>query len=362
MTKPGKKNRFALGLLIYALVFLLLTAGGYWVFWQFLDAYELSRPLTAVNDYLSGLTPEHIRGCSRDFLASLDGNIQNEDQAFAVVESALADEITAAKNSRISTPEKMVYMLRCGEQTIGSVTIVPGEEGAFGFAPWQVLEDSFDLSWLLSEKISITVPSEFDVLLNGNVLKEAYITEFDIPYPALESFHGEFAMPTMVTYTADNFLGDLSFVVRNSSGDPVEITPETDMDQFLPRCSPEIEAELDKLVRSFLVRYTLYSSSYNQEAPDNYAWLNQLLVPNGELSRRLYTALDGLQYIQNLSDEVTSVTINGIYSLSEERYMCDVTYTLRTIGRKGAVEMSHNMKVIYLQTRYGLRVEAMTRY
>ena len=81
----AKKNRrFLLGMVIYALVFLLVTAGGLWVFWQFLDAYELSRPGTCVDAYLESLTTGHIREVCKPFLASLDGNIQNEDQAFAV--------------------------------------------------------------------------------------------------------------------------------------------------------------------------------------------------------------------------------------------------------------------------------------
>ena len=362
VTETKRKSRFALGMLIYALVFLLLTAVGLGVFWQFMESYELSRPLTAVNAYLDGLTMEQIRTCVEPQLASLDGNIQNPDQAFAVIEEVIGEDITAAKSSKKSSAEKMVYMLRSGPRTIGSVAIIPGGEERFGFTPWQLAEESFDFSWLLSEPISITVPAEFTVSLNGNPLDERYVTETGIPYPVLADFHGEFEMPTMVTYRAENFLGDLAFAVTDASGSPVEITAETDMDSFIPRGSPEETADAEELLRKFLVRYTVYSSSANRDAPGNYAWLNQLLVPRGELSKRLMTALDGLQYVQSMGDEIVSTDIHGIYKLSEERYMCDVSYVLRTKGRKGAVEMEQNMKVILLQTNNGLRVEAMTRY
>lgn len=360
--RTKKKSRFFLGMVIYALVFLMITAAGIAVFWQYMEAYELSRPLTAVNAYLDGLTREHIRSGTEDFLASVNADIQSPDQAFAVIEGALGKNITAARNSKQSTPEEMVYMLRSGGKTIGSVTIVPGGEEWFGFTAWQVREDAFDFSWLLSEDISITVPAEFAVSLNGCLLDGSYITESGILYPVLEDFDGEFEMPTLVTYTAGNFLGELDFVVTDASGSPVEITPDTPMDLFLPGCTEEEYAKLQKLVLDFLNRYIAYSSSANHDAPGNYAWLNQMLIPGSDLSRRLGSALDGLQYVQNLRDKIVSTQINGIYKLSDERYLCDISYVLEVLGRKGVVELEHNMKVVFLQTNYGLRVEAMTQY
>ena len=357
-----KKRSFALGMLIYALVFLLVTAAGIGIFWQYMACYELSRPLTAVNDYLDGLTHDHIRTGTQPLLDSLDGNIQTPDQAFQVVEEHLMKEITAARNSRRSTQQEMVYMLRSGSQVIGSVTIVPSGEGRFGFTPWQVREDSFDFSWLLSDAVSITVPSEFSVSLNGRVLDESYITQRDISYPVLEDFAGDFEMPTMVCYTAGNFLGELSFQVTDQQGNPVEISQDTPMDSFLPGCTDAEYAQMEKLVLDFLNRYIAYSSSANHDAPGNYAWLNQMLIPGSDLSRRLGSALDGLQYVQNLRDKILSTQINGIYKLSQERYLCDISYVLEVLGRKGTVELEHNMKVVFLQTQYGLRVEAMTQY
>ena len=357
-----KKSRFFLGMVIYALVFLMITAAGLFMFWKYMEAYELSRPLTAVNAYLDGLTKEHIRAGSESLLTSVDGNIQTADQAFAVIEENLVKQITAARNSKQSTAEKMVYALRSGSRIIGSVTIVPGGDEQFGFTPWKVQEDTFDFSWLLSEDISITVPSEFSVSLNGNILNESYISESGILYPVLEDFSDKFEMPTLVTYTARQFLGELSFVVSDVSGNPVLLTSDTDLNQFLPQCSEEEYVQLQKLVLDYLNRYIAYSSSANHDAPGNYAWLNQMLIPGSELSKRLGTALDGLQYVQNLRDKIVSTEVNGIYKLSEERYLCDISYVLEVLGRKGVVELEHNMKVVFLQTRYGLRVEAMTQY
>lgn len=360
MTK--KKSRFFLGMALYAVVFLLITVIGIAVFWQYMDAYEQSRPLTAVNAYLEGMDSEYIRRSTEGFLASLDGNIQTENQAFGVIEKSLVKGITAARNSKQSAPDKMVYMLRSGNKNIGSVTIIPGGETRFGFTPWIIQEDHFDFSWLLSENATITVPAEYSVYLNNNKLDETYIVESGILYPILEDFAGEFEMPTMVTYSVDNFLGELSFEVLDSLGTPIEITSDTNMNQFLPNCSGDEYSKLERLALDYLNRYICYSSSANHDAPGNYAWLNQMLIPGSELSKRLGSALDGLQYVQNLRDKILSTQINAIYKIGQQRYLCDISYVLEVLGRKGVVELEHNMKLVFLETRYGLRVEVMTQY
>lgn len=143
----GKKNnRFLLGLLIYALVYCTIAAIGLAVFWQFIAAYEISRPKTAVNEYIAAVSDEDIRDGAESLLTSLDKNIQTEDQAFAIIKDSIAQGITAAKSGKQSTPERAVYMLRSGGKTIGTVAIIPGEEGKFGFTPWRVADASFDFS------------------------------------------------------------------------------------------------------------------------------------------------------------------------------------------------------------------------
>ena len=51
-TKTVRRGRFAIGLLIYILVFAMLAAAALLVFRQYLAAYEESRLSTAVKNYL----------------------------------------------------------------------------------------------------------------------------------------------------------------------------------------------------------------------------------------------------------------------------------------------------------------------
>ena len=54
MAKTKQKNRssahsFALGMILYALVFAAISAVGLRFFWSFIDEYEKSRPTTAMD-------------------------------------------------------------------------------------------------------------------------------------------------------------------------------------------------------------------------------------------------------------------------------------------------------------------------
>ena len=284
MTK--RNSHFLRGLLIYALIYAVIAGAALGVFWKFIEAYELSRPLTAVNSFIADLTSQDIRVGAEVLVNTVDGNIQSPDQAFAVIEENISGPITAAKSGKESTSDRAVYKLRNNGHIIGSVAIVPGEKGSFDFTPWVVAETQFDFSWLLREKMSITVPAECSVSLNGNVLNKSYITEADICYPVLEDFAGDFPMPTLVTYTAGDILGDFPFVVTNAEGEALDITPETDLNSLLPQCTTEEEAQLQKLTSDFLTAYINYTGSANRMAYANLSRLKQYVVKDGALSQR----------------------------------------------------------------------------
>lgn len=356
------RKRFVKGMVIYAIVFLLIAAAGLSVFWKFIDAYEQSRPINSVKAYVAQVTAEDMYEGSQALLDQIDSNIQSREEACQLIQDSVTQELSYAKKSGESSDDCQVYVLRSGKQVIGEFSITAGEKDRFGFRSWTVSEESFDFSHLLSDAVSITVPSDFSVSLNGCKLDDSYITESGIPYDALEAFYDDYTLPTMVTYTADSFLGNLSFQVLDRNGQPVEITDETDRNTLLPACSEQEIARLKPFVEGFLDKYVTFSSSANDAVTMNFMQLKKYLVPNGELLQRLSTALDGLQWAQSKGDFIQNITLNQYVSLEEQRYLCDVTYIVATMGNKGTVETTNNLKLIILDTDSGLKVEAMTRY
>ena len=356
------RKRFVLGMVIYAVVFLAIVGAGLTVLWNYMDAYEQSRPMNTVKAYVASVTADDFCEGSEDLLNQLDSHIQSREEACYIIRSSVTEPLTYAKKSGESSEDRQVYVLRSGKQVIGQFAITAGEEDKFGFRNWSVTEKSFDFSHLLGEAVSITVPEEYTVQINGAVLDESYITRSGIEYSALEEFYDDYTLPQMVTYTADNFLGVLSLEALDTAGNPVEITEETDMNSLLPICDQSVGDRLTQFSRDFLYHYVVFTSSSTGSVSYNYVQVTKYLIPNGDLAKRLATAIDGLQYAQSWADTLKEVKVNRIVDLGNYHYMCDLTYIVETYARAGLVQQTNNVKLILRESEYGLRIEAMTRY
>ena len=84
MAKKRKKSaaRFALGMTVYALAFILFLAIGLRFFWVYIDNFEKSQPGHAIDRYIQSFDSDHIRSISADFVSSLDSNLQSEEDAY----------------------------------------------------------------------------------------------------------------------------------------------------------------------------------------------------------------------------------------------------------------------------------------
>lgn len=355
-------KRFAKGMILYALIFLLIAGIGLAVFWNFIEAYEQSRPINAVKAYMEVLTEDDMCDASETLLARIDENIQSKEEACEVIRASVSDDLSYAKKAGDSSGERQVYVLRDGQQIVGQIAITPGDEERFGFRVWSVTEEFFDFSYLLNEAVSVTVPSDFSVMVNGYTLDESYITEKEIPYEVLEAFYDDFSLPTLVTYTFESFLGELAVDVIDREGKTIQITEETSYSTLLPGCNASQTTQLEQLVNEFIGAYVTFTGSSNGTVNRNYANLRKFLIQDSDLAYRLYTAIDGLDYAQSRGDSIQQILINQLADVGNARYYCDLTYIVETLGREGAVETTNNLRVIILETDDGLKIEAMTRY
>jgi len=366
MAKHSKKRTFpwafALGATIHALLFLTATFFGLRFLWNYADAYEKARPHHAIDAYMEQLTPDYICDRSADLIATIDHHIQSEEDCRAVIAEAVSEGITYAKKSSACTDEKLVFVLRSGNQVIGSVELEMTEDAVMGHAPWAFARDSFDFSYLLTDTVSTTVPEQFPVYVNGALLDASYITQSGIRYTQLEDFYDNFQLPYIVSYSAGPCLGSISLQVTDPNGEPVVIDENTDMNQFLSNCTEEETQQLNDFVEDFITRYVKFSSSTNATRYNNYNRLISRVLKDSELAKRLKTALDGLQYGQSRSDKIISITVNQLIRLDETTYLCDVTYVVDTQGRDGVVQNTFPTKLTIVQTDKGLRVATILNY
>lgn len=366
MNKTNKKRsnkQFLLVMLNYAIVFLGVLAIVVIVFWNFMDAYENSRPKIAVNEYMESLTEEHICDLSQNLIDQVDHNIQSEQQCREYM-CATIDSINYAKKSRECTDTRQVYVLRSGTTVIGEFSIVAQEADWFGFTPWEVENESIDLSSLnlFGSDYEVAVPSDHKVTVNGTLLDSTYIAEDKIPYEEIEDYYEDYNLPYRVSYHVAPVMGEMDVIITDPEGNEVSFDENTDWTRYFHNCSENEVKELDEFVKKYVDRYVAFTGSRKGNRYNNHKKLMQYVLEGSDFANRLQDAIKGLQFGQSQSDRVVSIVTNHPVRLEEGRYLWDITYEVDTIGYKGTVRTTTNAKIMIVQTENGLKVESMSVY
>lgn len=359
---PVFSRKFVKGMVIYAVVFLTIAAFGLSYFWKFIEAYELSRPKNTVNQYMDQLTAERMCSGSDDLYGQIDQNLQDREQFDRVIRDSLAENLTCAKKGSESTEDRQVYVIRSGQQVVGQFAITAGEEDRFGFRTWRVSDESFDFSHLMEEPADITVAADYRVSANGVLLDSSYITAQEIHYPALEEFYDDFDLPQLVTYTAGSVLGPVRLDVSDANGNAVILGEDTDVNEMLPVCGQEAADAVTDFSKAFIQKWVAFSASTKTSKTYNYYLVKYDLSSDGVLAERLVSALDGFNYAQSKSDTLQEVTVNRITPVLTDSYICDITYTVSTMGRQGTVDTTSNIKLMIVTENGSLKVKTMERY
>ena len=147
--KRSKKYGFAIFMILYALVVLGTAYWGLSQFWDYMDAYEDSRIKNTIEAYMEQVTPQYVCDRSDDLIDSIDHHLQSEDECRQVILDFLSSGISYARKTAECTDTRAVYVLRSGGKVIGQVDLVAQGETRFGFTPWAVEGDCFDLSFLV---------------------------------------------------------------------------------------------------------------------------------------------------------------------------------------------------------------------
>lgn len=357
-----KSHVFAICTAIYAVIFLALTAFGWKVLWDFLGSYEQSRPKNTLNAYMDSLQGDGLYSLAGDFFSGVDSELQSEEECRELFRSAVDGKLSYMKDAEHTTDTRQQYMLLADKQVIGSFVMESSEPDRFGNRVWNVTESAYDFSFLRGEPITVTVPEDCTVLLNGNQLDASYVKQSDIPYELFGDFYADFDLPTLKTYSVENYLGEASVSVRDGSGAEVTLGDIGVLEDRLDNCSEEIERKLNSFIGEFIARYVRFSGSSKDTASGTFYEFRRYLLPDSPLIQRFASAIDGLQYGQSVQDQVADIEYHHFIQVDDDHWFVDVTYFVDTMGKKGLVQTTNNLKVIVTMQNGFYYVEGMTSY
>ncbi len=374
--KTRKKSRW-LGFWVFCLVFALLFSIGTFYALEWLegqlqliqaqnDAKDNARPELAKDAYLAQLDADYVADHLLDDLyAQVDSRLQSREEARAVVLKELSQGIGCQVS--FTSADKQIFTLYSKNPIegkypqIGSFTIAPNGQTVHGYTPWGFVEDSFNMDYLLGEPAQITVPHTCTVWWGNKLLPTDCITESGIGYEVLAKFPKGLNLPTKTTYSAGPVLGQITLQARDGAGNPVLLDENTDWTQFIHNCTPEQEAQLTKLIQAFLKDYVLFTSS-STNIYANYRQVITHMVPNGELANRMRMAQDGLQWIYPYPDTLLGTQYHHMIDLGDGSFICDISYTVKTLGRQGNIELTTPIQLIFVPVDGTLKLKDLILY
>ena len=366
--KTNRKGMgFALFMAFYAIAFLTAAFFGLKWFWGYMEGYEASRPHIAIDAYMAKLDKEYIISHSNEFMSTVDFNIQDQETCRNIVLEALEGEISYARKASECTEDRQVYVVRCGKTVVGSFTIETTAEDEYGFKPWTLREEQYDLSWLMgTETVTVSAPEGYSVYVNGVKLDESYIISSEATdYEVYGDLYESYDLPrfTLNTYKAGPFLGlTCQAEVYDPAGKPFVYDESFDPYSLLPRLETGKEQELEDFLEEFLEAYVIFAGCANDARHANYQKVMKYVVADSNLAQRMYDALDGYQFAQSQGDEIAGITIHHLLPLEEGKYLCDVTYLVDTKGYDGVVQTSTSCRITIVESNGKYLVESKIIY
>ncbi len=367
--KKGKKKKkkkksgigFTIFMIVYIALFVTCAYFGLNFLWDYMEAYEASRPNNTVKAYMEQLTNEHIVDQCQATIDQIDHNLQSEEECRKILLAQLEGGIRHAKKTKECTDTRLVYVLRAGTKVVGEFAIEANEPDQYGFTTWEVADESFDMSYMIGKPQTVTAPDACIVTVNGVALDESYIIEDNIPYEDIKEYYDDYELPCQVTYEAGPLLGEFQMVITDQDGNVVTFDENTDWSVYYLNCTDEELQKVDDFAELFLERYVDFTGSNKNTRHTTYNALIKHVLEGSDLAKRLKDAIAGLQFGQSKGDEIVSI-VTHMHIRLDQKYLVDLTYEVDTTGKEGVVRTTTNARLLIAETEKGLKVESIIIY
>lgn len=356
-------------LLIFAAMLIAVAVIGLNDWRKYLIAYEKSQPDAVVAEYAETLKSTEWKKQVSRAVENMQHPFQSNEECEAVINQMLGDTIQY-RRAPGGTQNKYIYNVYCNGNPVGQFQIerdssqinridiglieLFSNSDTFWFiqsredlCPWIVTGDSFDISnFTFTTSVTVTIPSNYSVALNGKTVGPEYITERNIKYDVLEPYYDEYpGLPTKVKYTVDNIFGTLEPVVYDQNGNVFVIDPDKDDSQFMEPCSPEEVSALESFATSFVEPYARFTGTKNIWG--NYGDLKQYVKDGSELHKRMDLFIEGgADYMNFYAVTVNDVRVDSVYSLGGGFYVINVNYNTTNYAEYKTVDESNTKKII----------------
>ena len=359
---------YGISLSLYVLALAILILFGLGKVWDYAVEYENAVPTKVIEEYVSHLSENLWDDGIAETIANMPHEVQTDAECGEIVKEMLSSDISYMRLPKENSNDPYIrYMLRCGENKFGEVTLIEDESKAdeieYGMLPWKVYKEEFDFRGLYTS-VEAVVPSTYTVKLNDVKLGEEYIVESGIHYDVLDEYYERYPdLPTKVRYKFDNVVGVLSPVIYDENGEETVIDTETDDSQFLVPVTEEQKARLEEFTMHFVERYKTYISGQYQ-VDYGYSRLLPFVKSDSELDESMKLAQDGITWAHKHPQrlDINSITLNNAIYVGDGVYFLDVSIDSTSYKGNEPQQRIENMRIIVTEEANEIRAVALDLY
>lgn len=336
---PRRSHIFGIGMVIYVVVFLLMTTFLVYQLHQWLGEYESSQPQHTMDSYVANLDSGFYMNLVREYVAQVP--VSEYETADSIVESldlagTDAGEYTWSKNAVEFTDEKPVYYIHSGNAVIASVALqrVGGTEH-FNLPVWQAgaVKSLIRIATEPQYSLEVTVPDGASVLVNGVAIPmtDMQTNDMDIvlddvakqyaqqPHLLHAALDGLYAVPKVAVYDAD---GDLLTPIQAPKG-----TEAQQVYQFEMQAEAEPDGAFVSRVEAMMRAYIDYVVDENGATWTNLHTLDNYLLRKGSAYQKLHRMAGDLAWNTPYTSRLDrALEVSNVRMYSETLCTVDVHY------------------------------------
>ncbi len=299
-------------------VFVLLIVAFLFFLGSWLKGFEATQPETIVNSIIE----DYLK--SDDFYKITDITTLNVSpyESEENVNEFIAESVKGKKLTASSTASKIegcdvAYTIKADDKKLLTVYFKKTADSSQMFNRYEIMSASFDSS--LFKSVTITMPQECDVKINGIYLKKENIKTLSLP--EIPQKYKTEDLKTDSFVTVDKLLSDEPIIEASQNEVKLEIFKKDN--QY--RVADYIDDNLSDRLSAFAVDASKTYSSYMQ-LDAKLADINKYFATDTEFYTNLKTSLV-IFALDHESFSFEDVKVHSIHKFSDNLYSCHVSLT-----------------------------------
>lgn len=320
--KPKKKYGFIIFLTVYVTLLVGLIAFGLYYVWNLLIDYEAGMPDVQMTKILEQTTEQSVLDFVDGYLFEIS-EFDTIDSVKAIYQNILDGQELVFKRDETFRNEAPVYQIMAGETRVLTVTLKQSGVNGHGFAIWERGEIRFNEELIPRQSISVRVPKDSVVLLNGIPVSDEYLrAEEDVPLGSHIEEYVE-TVPKYQVYQMDGLI-QVEQVLVNNDMVPIVMVEDEEYDySYAFATDDSAYSEISGVAMDIAHSYATYLINKGNLSVAHSRSIGTARKYLGSMDTAVFY-LWNEEYTYEFSDE----SVSNVIRYSEDCISCDTSYVL----------------------------------